>query len=101
MVNVEHRALGALKQYRLAVVECAVEQHARSRKQTANVPSDFQILVEQSGCFEGMAIRCTTDRLLLFNHALELVFETVRVEQVAHSYPPSRHFIFVGRSDSA
>ena len=45
MVNIQHGALRAFEEHRLAIIERAIQQHARIRHQAANVRGNFQILL--------------------------------------------------------
>ena len=62
---------------------------------------DFQIFIEQARGFERMPVSRAADRVFFLDHALQLVLETVGVEQIDHANPAPRHFVFIGWSDSA
>ena len=58
-------------------------------------------MLEQARSLKRMAIRCRTDRIFLPDHAIELFAETIRLDQIADANSAARHFVFIGRADSA
>src|ERR1700723_2068041 len=48
-----------------------------------------------------MPVGRAADRVFFLDYALQLVLESVGVEQIDHANPAPRHFVFVGWSDSA
>ena len=101
MIDVQHRALRALKQNRLTACQRAIQQFRGIADVAANFLAQLQRLFYFLGKVDVSAVRAFCQAVFLGHDVGGLFSKQLRLEQIAHPQTAPRHLIFVSRANAA
>ena len=101
VIDIEHRAVGALEQHALAGVDRLAHERARVAQIREQPAARFFHRVDRLVGLDRFGFeQCFQVGVLLDDIAAELLFEEFEIEQIFESQSHPRHLVFVGRADS-
>ncbi len=100
MVDVQHGALRAFKQYRLPFIQRVVHKFGGIADVATNFFAQLQRFVDFVREIDVRAISAFRQAIFLCHYTRGFFAEQRRIEQVAHAQSTARHFVFIRRSDA-
>ena len=102
MINVQHRALRALKQHGVALVQRLIQiLGSIGNKWTNRLRLPQRFVASSPAVSSSTPYAARQSRIFFRDHALKLCAKYFRVHQIAHAQPVPRHLVFVGRANAA
>ena len=100
VIDVQHGALGALKQHGLPFSECAVQEICGIADVAANLFAELQGFFHFVGKIDVRAVSALRQPVFFRHHVGGFFSKQFRFQQIAHAQAAARHFVFVRRADS-